>query len=167
MNEQIPEAITKALEFERSGAIFYLETAAKIKSRLVRRLLHNLAMEEIQHLQDIEGVCQDIEDEKIPKELDKDTREIIEGTIKSLFKVKKDELSEDATDLDVLKVAMDVEEKGYKMYVEAGEASDNLSLKEFFNRLAEEEQDHMAALKNVYHYLSDPEDWLAQAESQL
>ena len=66
MNEQIPEAIPKHWN-SKEAVPSSLETAAKIKSRLARRLLHNLAMEEIQHLQDIEGVCQDIEDEKIPR----------------------------------------------------------------------------------------------------
>ncbi|MDD2431731.1 MAG: ferritin family protein [Firmicutes bacterium] len=168
MKEQIPEAISKAFEFERNGAKFYLETAAKTQNRLARQLLNNLAKEEVQHVLDIDEIYYELKEGTLPEKMDQDSKNSIESSIQTFFKkVNKGTLKEDIDDLEALKVAMDMEKKGYEMYRTAMKAATEPNMQEFFNRLAQEEQEHLIALENVYYYLTNPADWFAQTESQV
>lgn len=168
MQENIPEAIVKAFEFERNGASFYLQTAASTRNRLARRLLNSLAKDEVQHVMDIDEIYLELAEGNIPEKMDRESRDTIEGTVQRFFKrIDKNKLRNDLGDIEALKIAMDMEKKGYKMYREAMSATEDPRLAEFFKRLSEEEQEHLTALENVYNYLTNPADWFAQTESQV
>jgi rubrerythrin len=62
-------------------------------------------------------------------------------------------------DLAALKFGMEIEERAYKLYQEAGaETSDPLA-KEAFDFLVEEEKRHYQLIENAHAYLSSNETW--------
>ncbi len=168
MSNQLPEAIQKAFEFERNGAKFYLELAASTSNRLARQLLNSLAKDEVQHVMDIDNIFLTLQkDSNLPKTINSEGRIAIEDKLKNFFSLlDKDKIRSDLTDIESLKLAMEMEQQGYQMYHDAMNKVDDPRLKEFFRLLREEEKSHLTALENVYYYLTNPADWFAQTESQ-
>lgn len=169
LSDRIPEAIQKAFEFERHGAKFYLELAASTQNRLARQLLNSLAKDEVQHVMDIDEIYLNLKDgNKAPEHIERDSAIKIEDSIKNFFKkLDRDKLRNDLDDIDSLKMAMELEQKGYDMYNNAMKSAEDPNLKEFFRLLREEEKEHLTALENVYYYLTNPADWFSQTESEV
>ncbi|HHY19404.1 MAG TPA: ferritin family protein [Firmicutes bacterium] len=169
MGNNMPEALQRAFEFERHGARFYLELAAATQNRLARRLLNSLAKDEVQHVMDIDEIYQSLKDGyELPKSMDRDSQKTLEDNIKTFFQhLDKETLRDDLTDVETLKLAMETERRGYRMYHEAMNSTEDENLKKFFKLLRDEEKEHLVALENVYYYLTNPSDWFAQTESQV
>ena len=65
--------------------------------------------------------------------------------------------------LEVMEMAKDIEKRGKKFYLKHAEATENRDLREFFKRLAQDEQDHyekFAALTQELREGNDDADYL-------
>jgi rubrerythrin len=70
-------------------------------------------------------------------------------------------------ELSALKMAMDMEERSYKLYEEARDIESDQDLKRLWARLVEEEKRHYNIFFNTYDFLSNPEDWSLREERGL
>ena len=73
----------------------------------------------------------------------------------------------DATDLDALQVAIEMEKDSYSAYDNERQRTDDPAVKGVFSRLADEEREHLAILENTYNYLADTGDWFQALEKPI
>ena len=74
------------------------------------------------------------------------------------------EIKANTSDLEALKKAMKLEERGEKLYNGLSEKATNSFEKRFFLTLATEERGHFLLILDSFDYLSDPAGWFAQKE---
>jgi rubrerythrin len=153
-----------ALDFEKQGAISYLELASSVGNPLSRNLFYTLAKQEIDHAKRIEEFYAGISVERPLKGADVTA---VEEEIKSFFvKIKEKAAMPAETNLEVYKTAMELEKKGYQAYEKFYEESDDSGEKKFLDFLLKEEKSHLDSIANVYSYLSGTSDWLEKEESK-
>jgi len=92
----------------------------------------------------------------------------IEEEMKKIFERLDQKAREEGLDnLKGYRLAIEFEKKGYEMYTRFSETAGSEREKRFFAALAEEEEKHLEALDNVYHFLTESEDWLTVEESKV
>jgi len=153
-----------ALDFEKQGAISYMELASSVNNPLSKNLFYALAKQEIDHAKRVEEFYSGI---SVERHLTGADTEAVEEEIKSFFVQLKDKTNMAAeTNLEVYKTAMELEKKGYQAYEKFYEGSDDSAEKEFLKFLLAEEKSHLDSIANVYSYLSGTSDWLEKEESK-
>jgi len=160
------EALNFALKFEREGKEFYEKAAEITNNSLGKEIFQTLAKEEVLHMEKIQEVYQNIEKEGEWRE-----RITVIGNpeqIKTVFaeameKIDK-EIKVSTSDLEALKKAMEMEERGEKLYNSLAEKAIDPLEKRFYLTLSVEERSHFLLILDSYDYLSDPAGWFAQKE---
>lgn len=148
----------KAIEFEKNGVHMYLEAAEKTENPLARKLFYSLAIEEIEHISFIE--------ERLKADSMTGDEEKIEGKIKAVFhSLEEKEIKEDSDNVEGLEKAMEMERRGKDLYLGLRDEAETEEEKAFFTKLVKEEERHLESLENVYHYLTDADDWYHSTES--
>ncbi|NLY10722.1 MAG: ferritin family protein [Firmicutes bacterium] len=151
----------QAIKFEKHGSIMYLEFAEQTANPLVRRLFYQLALEEIQHIQVIEDKTEGI------GEISVDVSHV-EQNIKDAFsRLTKDGVKSDADNVEGLEKAMQLEREGIQLYEGLRDNAKTEAEKKFFQFLVDQEAKHLAALQNVYHYLTNNSDWFHGSETEV
>jgi|LSQX01.1.fsa_nt_gb rubrerythrin len=156
--------INFALEFEKKGAILYLEFAFKVNNPLSKALFYTLAKQEIEHAERIEKFYAGL-----PVEVSDDILKVdsVEEDVKSFFeKIEKTTTSKESN-IDVYETAIELEKKGYESYKKFLAESKNESEKELLQFLLNEEKKHLDSIVNVYSYLTGTSDWLEREESRV
>ena len=161
-----------SLEFsaalEVKGVNFYLKLAQKSANALTKKLFYSLAVEEVIHAQKIDEMYGIINNENkgsvsFPKNMPK-----IEATLKEFFrKANKPALKKEAANISGYETAMELEKKSYKIYSDFSKKANSAAEKKFFEFLMNEEKGHLEALMNVYRYLTQPGDWMAEEEGKV
>ncbi len=167
--DKMVEALDFALRFEREGKEFF-EKAAKITNNsLGREVFQTLAEEEDVHMKKIMEVYRDLE--KKGKWEKRITVVGNPGRVKTVFADAVEKIGKDikagTSDLEALKKAMDLEERGQKLYNGLAEKAADPLEKRFYLTLATEERGHFLVILDSYDYLSDPAGWFAQKERSL
>lgn len=154
------EILEKAIVFEEEGMAFFQDRAQNAPSTLERNLFNSLAKDEAGHKAHLVQMREDILRENsltvLPDVADDhvmDVRAIFEGALESAHDPYDFELEE----LEIIKGAMGVEQRGYEMYAKAAASVESAKAKDLFAHLAAEEQNHYRLLKNTYDYMADPE----------
>jgi rubrerythrin len=155
------EILEKAIAFEEEGIRFFSDRAENAPPGLEKNVFAALAKDEVGHKEYLSGLRQELlrtrDVESLPDETheQKSAREIFETALASV----KDKKGGDAAQLDILRGAMEVEKKGYRIYSQAAADVQSPKAKELFLHLAAEEQTHYQLLHNSLVYMSDPETW--------
>lgn len=156
--EDIKSILEKAIKIEQEGYDFFMETSQKIKHSLGRKMLENLATDELMHIDRIKEIYAEIVEDKEPLDISKvgDTseffirlRDSIEGSIKDLGAMNVD-------DQEIIDAAINLESKTMFFYDEIAKSTDNPKLKEFCERLSKEEHMHFEVLQKIPDYAQDP-----------
>lgn len=170
-NEQAKtiEALQLAIQMEVEGKEFYQQASQKSNNKLAKELFQNLANEEDIHRKKFEEVYeavrkgQDWPDVEPPSEKAKSLKSIFAEATKELgSRIKAAE-----SELEAVKIAMDMEIKTYDLYRSRSEQSALPREKQFYQTLAAEERGHHLALLDSYEYLSDPAGWFVMKEHRL
>lgn len=163
------EILEKAIAFEEEGMRFFTERAENAPSVIERNIFKSLAKDEAGHRAYLMGLRDDlvrthqIEVLRAEEGEHRPPREIF---VEALANVKGPEHVE-ASELEILRGALEVERRGYTMYKAAADKVDSQSAQELFLHLAAEEQNHYQLLHNTYEYLSNPEAWHGYGESPM
>lgn len=153
-------AIDKAIEFEERGYALYVTLAKQAKDKLTKTLFQSLAAQEKDHIAYIQAFAK-------TKKFKKYKTTKVAAAIKKVWTVAKKQKIEATKDqLKGYVLAMQLEDKGYKMYVAAVAKAKTAEEKKFYEFLQHMEQDHYTSLANVYFYLSNNDSWLSENESQ-
>ncbi len=151
-----------AMKMEEDGRAFYLEHAEKVSVPELKRILVELAEDELRHYNIIKAMRDGQTTEY--KEAEKTT---ILSTVKNVFEsLKADgkELSFRADAKDLWEQAQEIEKKSEDFYRQKAGEVDNETQKLILNRIADEEHKHWVTLENVIQFLDRPKQWLENAE---
>lgn len=151
-----------AMKMEEDGRAFYLEHAEKTSVPALKRVLVELAEDELKHY----NIFKAMRDEQ-PVEFDESRKTTILSTVKNVFESLKTEGAALSFEADARKAwgkAREIEEKSENFYREkAGEVDDERQ-KHILNRIADEEHKHWVTMENVIQFLDRPQQWLEDAE---
>jgi len=165
MNDDVRECLDildRAVKFEETGMAFFLDRAKNAPNELERNLFRSLAEDEKGHKAYLLQLRSQLLAHNDPDAMQPDTdddhrsaRQIFEAALAHA----SDPYTAEASELEILRGAMEVERKGYAMYTRAVASVRSARAKEIFLHLAHEEQHHYTLLKNTYDYMADPEGW--------
>ncbi len=152
-----------AIKMEMEGRQYYLEQAKKNQDNTaLNKVFIILADSEKEH------------EELLRKRLNKEDYIITEGDsagkIKSVFDGLKDyEASQirDTTQLDVYRLATDIEEKSIELYQEMLKEAKDDKDKKLLEFLLKEENQHLVLFDELVKMLTRPEEWVESAEFGL
>jgi len=160
------EVLQLAVRMEEEGKEFYQKASQKSSNRLAKELFQQLASEEDVHLKNFEEMYeafkrgQNWPDVEPPSEKGKKLKSLFAEATKALgSKIKVAE-----SELEAIKIAMDMETKSYNFYHSRSEQNTLPVKKRFYGALAAEEREHHLALLDSYEYLSDPAGWFTKKE---
>ncbi len=159
--------LKEAMQLEIDGERFYREAARKTNHPHGRQLFERLAKEERIHLKKIQEIHSSLEKgQKWPKSTHLTK---IDSTVQNIFKETnvKRMVKATTTDLDAIKIAIDMEEKSINLYDDQSKRAEDPFERRFFLMLSYEERGHYLALLDSYDYLTDPQGWLETKEKRL
>lgn len=149
------KALRDAMQFEMDGRAFFVEAAGKTSDYFGRIIFNSLADDELEHIEKIRAIDRSLmKGETWPPSGDHVTKE--RRNIFETARTQLDEIVKDRTDdLQAVKIAMDLEQKGFRFYSDLARMAADKSEKEFYQRLASEERRHLQLLEDTWRTLVD------------
>lgn len=185
--KQALSVLWESLINERDGYRFYVEAARRTKHRRGAEMYESLARDEIQHLRlflaEYLAVSQGQpwvdtkEAMRSDLEFDVDEPDFGLGLKKpqgaatvseKLFPAgwkQEARIGSLDDDLAALRFGMEIEERAYRLYEQAGAAASDPQAQEAFTFLVEEEKRHYRLIENAHSYLSANETWWDDLEA--
>ena len=159
-------ALLIAVNMEAEGKEFYQKASQKASDSLGKALFDRLAKEEDFHAAKAQEIYDSLELGEKPIAIEESLDHGIH--LKSIFaKAAKDlnaRQSVSSDELQIIDMAMDLEQNSIQFYTESAEASGNQFEQRYFKALQAEERGHYLSLVDYRQYLTAPEDWFAQVE---
>lgn len=164
MNEGMDFALSvlrQAMGNELEGRALYLEAVERTEDELGQRMFRSLAQDEEGHLQILQVEYGAITGTGRWLDLEATQREEPHPSVRFFPQEEAIErlIPEDASDLDALKIAMDFERRGYRLYEKAAAETSDPTAQAVFRFLVEEESRHFALLDNAHDYLANQGIW--------
>jgi rubrerythrin len=167
-NEQAKtiEVLQLAVRMEIDGKEFYLTASQKSSNKLGKDLFQQLANEEDVHRKRFEQIYESLKrgqgwpDVEPPSEKGRKLKSLFREATKALGS----EVKVPESELESIKVALDMEKKSYDLYHSRSEESTLPVEKRFYEALAGEERGHHLALTDSLQYLSNPAGWFTERE---
>ncbi len=160
------EALQTALLMENDGKECYLQAAVGSKNEAGRKLLQSLAEEEDVHRRKLEVIYNAVSADKSWPAVNFDIGRV--ERIRSVFAGTCEAIGVNvgivATELDVLKTALEKEKKSYDFYERQAKKAIYEVERDFYEKIASEEREHELALLDYYEYLIDPAGWFVKTE---
>jgi rubrerythrin len=161
-------SLRTALDIEHKGATAYIDAGNKTKHPLAKRLFYRLAQEEIDHILKIEDIFQSIEGKKPWPDWQPAPAGKIETSIRAFFvQVGRDTASKPLDNVQVLKMAMELEKQSYKIYADMEKSNADERVQRFSKELKKQETEHYEALENIYRFLTGTKDWFQETEGKV
>jgi rubrerythrin len=158
------EALRVAIQMELDGKEFYLKASRESGNEMGRKLLASLAAEEDLHRQTFEEIYRSLTAKKGWPETHLQT----DGGkhLRTIFAQAGagSGVGAQATELDAVKTAMEMENKTYDYYQAQGQTASYGGEREFYQALMAQEREHYLVLLDYYEYLRDPAGWFVQRE---
>ncbi len=154
-------ALELAMEEERQGNAFYSQAAERVQDPMGKAVFQALAKDEIKHLHLLQAQHEKLSADQEWMELD-EALVCEPRTPIDIYPDKRDAalmIPGEASDLDALALAMDLEQKGYDLYAKAGAETDDPAGKKVFAFLAKQENEHYVFLQKTKEYLSTEGAW--------
>jgi len=160
--QAMTNALSTALKMEKDGMAFYQEASEKTGNDLGRKMFLSFVEDEKRHYAMIEALSKGLKIDARLKEAGPAER------VKTVFAEAKENmdarLGSEPGDVEALKFAVEMEDKGYDFYREAAEAAGSPDEKRLFETLAKEESQHHEILQNTLNYLEETGDWFLWEE---
>lgn len=151
-----------AMKMETDGRNFYLEHAEKINQPELKKILLELADDELKHY----NIFKAMRDGHNPQYKESEKTQILE-TVKNVFELMKDENKQfdfAAEAKQIWEEAREVEKDTEAFYREKAEEQTDDHYKNILSRIADEEHRHWVTMQNVIQFLDRPKQWLEDAE---
>jgi rubrerythrin len=151
-----------AMKMEEDGRAFYLEHAEKTSVPELKRVLVELAEDELKHY----NIFKAMRDEQ-PTEYNESKKTTILSMVRNVFeelRVEQKELSFKSGVKSIWEEAREVERKTEEFYREKANEISNETQRHILNRIADEEHHHWITIENVIQFLDRPQQWLEDAE---
>ncbi len=151
-----------ALKMEEDGRTFYLEHAKKATAPELKKILLELADDELKHYNIFKAMNEGHVTEY--KEAEKTT---ILKTVRNVFTEMKSHNKDyifPSVAVRIWRESLEVEKKSEKLYREKADKVDKADQKKILNKIADEEHRHWVTINNVIQFLDRPKQWLEDAE---
>jgi rubrerythrin len=151
------DILNNAIEFEQEGKDYYAKAMGKTSHGQARAMFRTLMEQEDSHIKILREIHASLSKEgKWPA---RTTLALQQLDFKRLFTEAKKKMGDTldiATDeLEVLKLAMELEARGKTMYAEAAAQAKDANEKSLYERLAQEEGKHYDFIDSHYAYFVD------------
>jgi len=160
------EALAVAIQLETDGMEFYEAAAQKTSCPFGQRMFLSLVEDERRHLKLLHEIAEGTAPIDVCSK-----GQVFKGKIATVFKDvtedQKKRLDADPDEVEAIRIAMEMEEKGYKFYESAAAEATDENEKELFRVLAVEENGHWTILEDTYTYLTNPSVWDIRANPPL
>ena len=154
------EAVNFAIQMENDGIEFFRKAAARTTNQFGKVMFLSFVEDEKEHIRRIKMMTAGlVEPESAVDEYGHSPRERLKTIFKDMQSSIADEIPAEASDLDAIKVSLNIERKVYKFYEVAARESLSVREKELYKFLAKEEIIHFQILKNAYTHLSNISKW--------
>ena len=159
--DSMEEVLQIAIQLEEKGYKYYSESAGRITNSVGKRMLERLANDEKNHIQrftemynaltnnNIESITLEKVEPTTFDDIFNRLKEQLEGAIEDLQETGVD-------DVEIIQMAIDLENHADLFYAEAAKKATDPKLKEFLELLSQEEKAHYAVLVKSRQYLEDP-----------
>ncbi len=165
-DEKTIQALETALQMEIDGKEFYHKAGQASHNPLAKKLFQRLAEEEDVHIEKVNEIYEAIKSKASWPE--KETTFKHERSLRSVFREAIEgmdrEVKTSSSELEALKVAMNLEDKSYSFYRGRDEETASSAEKSFYQALTAEEREHYLTLLDSYEYLTDPQSWFTKKE---
>jgi len=164
--EKTIQALETALQMEIEGKEFYHKAGQTSDNPLAKKLFQRLAEEEDIHIEKVNGIYEAIKSKATWPEkettfgYDKSLRNVFKEAIEGIDR----EVKTSSSELEALKVAMNMEDRSYSFYRSRDEEAASSAEKSFYQALTAEEREHYLTLLDSYEYLTDPQSWFTKKE---
>ena len=160
------EVLQIAIQMEMDGKAHYLKASRESSNELGKKLLQSLAAEEDIHRQKFIEIYNAIRDKKAWPATD--FRPDDGKKLRTIFASATDKMGSNVkaltTELDAVKMAMDMENKSYDFYENQSRTATYNEERAFYKTLAAQEKGHHLILLDYYEYLKDPAGWFVRTE---
>jgi len=158
------DVIQAAAQMEKDGRQFYLESAEKSPSTVVRKVLEQLADDELKHLEWIEANLG-------PHDAGQQARKDAYDRLAHIFKETSEEAKEAGNvmkgDIEPLRLGLDMENKSVVAYARWAEETDDAEVRQLLEALADVERFHAELLENTILYLENPTEYFQKEEGWM
>ncbi len=160
------EALQAAIKFEEDGRAFFLAASEKTQEKFGKSIFLDLADAELNHIERIReiygalgkmGEWPSTPSLFTPKH---PAKNIFEEALENIDRNVRPTTGE----LEAVKLGIQYEEKGMKLYADLTEQASHPVEKKFYAQLGIEERGHMLLLKDVEAFYADPVHWFAEKE---
>ncbi len=147
------DALRIAIATERSGLEFYTRAARIAKDARGRKVFHDLAMEEKEHLSTLEGRYRALL-ERDPQLESRPTFLFFKGAANGLFAEGAERLLRGVNDQQALMIGIRCERGSHRFFKKYGERFEDSEGKQIFLEFADEERNHLDLLVREYRALA-------------
>lgn len=151
-----------AMKMEQDGREYYLEHADKTSNPLLKKILLELADDELKHY----NIFKAMRDETAAEYVESEKTRIL-STLRNVFETMKAENSDfefPTKAREIWETAREVEKKTEAFYRSQADDLADDHQKGLFHLIADEEHRHWQTMENVIQFLARPDQWLADAE---
>ena len=165
MSSEKLEALELALTNEAKEKEYYLTNARRTADPVGKAAFQSLAEDEAEHYARLLEVYEKMGGkEKWPEGFSvkistSKLKEILDGVIRGVADKKFEAQGEDA-DIEAIKLALEFEAKGEKLYADLALLADQDEEREFFEMLSAMEREHKNSLQETLEYFQDPDGFL-------
>jgi Fur family ferric uptake transcriptional regulator len=146
------DALRIAIATERSGLEFYSRAARVAKDARGRKVFHDLAMEEKEHLTKLEGRYSELL-QRDPQLESRPTFLFFKGAANGLFAEGAERLLRGVNDQQALMIGIRCERGSHRFFKKYGERFEDSEGKQIFLEFADEEREHLDLLVREYRAL--------------
>ena len=155
-----------AIKMEVEGKEFYQSASEKSGDSLGKALFSRLAMEEDFHAAKAREIADSLKEGDKPLAIEEslDNGEKLNSIFAEAISDIETKREVASNEFEVIKIALDMEEKTRKFYEDQSEKAINEFERRFFESLKREERGHYLALVDYQEYLIDPTNWFTKSE---
>jgi rubrerythrin len=160
------EGLKIAVQMEIDGKEYYLKASQESSNDLGKKLLQSLANEEDIHRQKFEEIYDAIQNKRAWPVTDfrPDGGKRLRTIVAMATEEMDSNIETPTTELDAVKIAMDMENKTYDYYKNQSQIATYDTERDFYEALAAEEREHYLVLLDYHEYLKDPAGWFVKKE---
>lgn len=162
------EALRTAIEMEKDGKECYLQAILTNTTEPAKLLLQALADEEDEHRRKLEKIYKTVRAQKSwpPINFQDGAKEPLRELFTRTCTALGANIRPFASELDVIRIAIDKENKSFDFYASQARLSTYASERAFYEAISREENEHHLVLLDYYELLMDPESWFLRKEHQ-
>lgn len=168
MSESLEDIKSMAIQMETDGIKFYNDLAAKTLHPMGKAMFKSFVEDEKLHAKRLQALLSNQnETVQVKDKSAANPRERLITIFQNMGDELKKKINVNTNDIEAVKLAMGIEEKGIKFYEQAAKETIDKKDNETYRFLAGEEKIHFGILKNTLEYLENTELWEAESEGRI